>query len=39
MKVVIAGSAKLQDEIQKWIVYWNSQEDYSVLDYPKVITR
>lgn len=37
MKVVIAGSAKLQDEIQKWINYWNSQDGYSVIDHPKVI--
>ncbi|OGF26568.1 hypothetical protein A2533_00475 [Candidatus Falkowbacteria bacterium RIFOXYD2_FULL_35_9] len=37
MKVVIAGSAKLQNEIQKWIEYWNSKNDYLVLDYPKAI--
>ena len=28
-KVVIAGSVKLQNEINKWIVYWNSKEGYS----------
>jgi len=39
MKVVIAGSAKLQNEIQKWIDYWNSNDGYSVLDYPKTIPQ
>ena len=39
MKVVIAGSAKLQNEIQKWIEYWNSKDGYSVLDYPKAIPQ
>lgn len=38
-KVVIAGSAKLQDEIKKWIQYWSSKDGYTVLDYPKVISR
>ncbi len=37
MKVVIAGSASLQNEIQKWIQYWNNKEGYSVLDYPREI--
>ncbi len=39
MKVVIAGSAKLQDEIQKWIQYWNSKEGYLVLDYPRFMAQ
>ena len=39
MKLVIAGSTKLQDEIQKWIEYWNSKDGYSVLDYPKIIPQ
>jgi len=39
MKVVIAGSAKLQNEIKKWIGYWISKDNYSVLDYPKVIPQ
>jgi len=39
MKVVIAGSAKLQNEIQKWIEYWNSKNGYLVLDYPKTISQ
>ena len=39
MKVVIAGSAKLQIEIQKWIEYWNSKNGYLVLDYPKTISQ
>lgn len=37
MKVVIAGSAGLQDEIQKWIQYWESKEGYSVINYPHEI--
>ncbi|MFA6969498.1 MAG: hypothetical protein WC217_02780 [Candidatus Paceibacterota bacterium] len=39
MKVVIAGSASLQDEIQKWIQYWNSKESYEVLNYPRAIPQ
>lgn len=39
MKVVIAGSASLQDEIQKWIQYWNSKEGYEVLNYPRAIPQ
>ncbi|OGY78644.1 MAG: hypothetical protein A3B74_04685 [Candidatus Kerfeldbacteria bacterium RIFCSPHIGHO2_02_FULL_42_14] len=39
MQVVISGSASLQEEIQKYIRYWNSQKDHTVLDYPKVIPR
>lgn len=39
MKVVIAGSAKLQNEIKKWTEYWNSKEGYLVLDYPKSIPQ
>jgi len=39
MKVVIAGSAGLQEEIQKWIQYWDSKEGYSVLDYPHALPR
>ncbi|MDI3496568.1 MAG: hypothetical protein PWQ35_589 [Patescibacteria group bacterium] len=31
MKVVIAGSASLENEIQKWVEYWNNQENCSVL--------
>lgn len=38
MKVVIAGSAGLRDEIQKWIQYWNNKE-YEVLNYPRAIPR
>lgn len=37
MKVVIAGSATLQDEIQKWISYWNGKEGYEVVNYPQAI--
>lgn len=37
MKVVIAGSASLENEIQKWVEYWNNQEDCSVLNFPKAI--
>ena len=39
MKVVIAGSVKLQNEIGKWITYWNRKVGYSVLDYPKAIPQ
>ena len=38
MRVVIAGSAGLQEEIQKWIQYWNNKE-YEVLNYPRAIPR
>ena len=37
MKVVITGSASLQNEIQKWVQYWNNQKDCLVLNYPKAI--
>jgi len=37
MKIVIAGSAKLQNEINKWVEYWNNQKNCSVLNYPKEI--
>lgn len=39
MKVVIAGSVKLQDEIQKWVHYWGSKDGYSILDYPKALPQ
>lgn len=35
-KVVIAGSAKLQKEINKWINYFETR-NYEVIDYPKEI--
>lgn len=35
-KVVIAGSAKLQQEIHNWREFFESK-DYEVLDYPKKI--
>ncbi|MEI7451693.1 MAG: hypothetical protein WCK37_00650 [Candidatus Falkowbacteria bacterium] len=37
MKVVIAGSASLQKEIQKWVTHWNAQKDCVVLNYPQAI--
>lgn len=37
MKIVIAGSAGLQDEIKKWIQYWESREGYEILNYPRAI--
>jgi hypothetical protein len=37
MKVVIAGSAKLQDEMKKWVEYWNGKEGHSVINHPRVI--
>jgi hypothetical protein len=38
MKIVIAGSAGLQNEIQKWVQYWTNKENFSVLNYPKTIS-
>lgn len=35
-RVVIAGSAKLQNEINKWINYFETS-NYEVIDYPKEI--
>lgn len=35
-KVVIAGSAKLQKEINEWLKYFESQ-NFEILDYPKKI--
>lgn len=37
MKVVIAGSASLENEIQTWVKYWNNQESCSVLNYSQAI--
>lgn len=37
-KVVIAGSAKLQEQINYWITYFKNQ-NYEVLDYPKEIEK
>jgi hypothetical protein len=39
MKIVIAGSAKLQNEIQQWIDYWHAKDDCLILDYPKSIPQ
>ena len=36
-KVVISGSVKNQDQIQKWVKYWEEKDGYMVLDYPKLI--
>ena len=35
-KVVIAGSAKLQKEVNKWLDFFASK-DYEILDYPRPI--
>lgn len=35
-KVVIAGSAKLQNEVNKWLKIFKSK-NYEVLDYPRAI--
>lgn len=37
-KVVIAGSTKLQNEINNWKTFFESQ-NYQVLDYPKKIDK
>ena len=39
MKIVIAGSAKLQDEIKEWIQYWNSKDGCLVVNYPKELSQ
>ena len=38
-KVVIAGSASLQEAIEKWVAYWNHQEGCVVTNYPKPIAK
>lgn len=38
-KVVIAGSASLQNEINQWIGYWNAQVGHKVIDFPKSIPQ
>lgn len=38
-KVVIAGSASLQDEIMKWREYWENQENHLVINYPVPIEK
>lgn len=35
-KIVIAGSAKLQKEIDHWLEYFNNK-NYEILDYPRKI--
>lgn len=37
MKIVIAGSAKLQTEINQWFQYWNNQPDCQVINFPQPI--
>ncbi len=37
-KVIIAGSAKLQKEIKKWISYWEGK-GYAVIDFPRSISK
>ena len=37
MKVVIAGSAKLPIEIERWVDYWNKKNNCEVLNFPKQI--
>ncbi len=37
-RVVIAGSASLQNKINKWIKYWKDK-GYKVIDYPKPIVE
>lgn len=37
MKIVIAGSAKLQNEIKKWIDYWTNNGNNIILDFPREI--
>ena len=37
-KVVISGSAKLQDSINYWIKYFENK-NYNILDYPRPIEK
>lgn len=37
VKVVIAGSASLQNEIAKWKKYWDSKDGHIVIDFPLAI--
>lgn len=37
-KIVIAGSAKIQDKVNYWVDYF-SRNDYQVLDYPRRINE
>ncbi len=37
-KVVIAGSAKLQQEIHNWLKFFENK-NYEILDYPKVMEK
>lgn len=34
MKVVIAGSSSLQDEMKKWVKFWNDKENHFVINWP-----
>ena len=36
-KVVIAGSASLQDNITKWKNFWNAKDNFEVIDCPLAI--
>lgn len=37
-KVIIAGSAKLQEQVDNWVKYFNSR-NCEVLDYPRNIEK
>ena len=37
MKVIIAGSAKIPNEINQWVDYWNNQLDCEVINFPRQI--
>lgn len=37
IKVVIAGSASLQDNIAKWKNFWNTKDNFEVIDFPLAI--
>ncbi len=37
-KIVIAGNAKLQNEVNKWLKVFESKE-YKILDYPRAIEK
>ena len=37
-RVIISGSAKLQDNINQWVKYFENK-NYEVLDYPKLVKQ
>lgn len=38
-KIVIAGSVSLPEAIECWTSYWNNQDGYTVINFPRQITQ